>query len=33
MSREEALALQSTGWEGGLDELCGGWALQAQLAP
>jgi Arc/MetJ family transcription regulator len=28
MGREEALALQGTGWEGDLDELRGGWMRQ-----
>jgi Arc/MetJ family transcription regulator len=29
MSREEALAMQGTGWEGNLDELRDGWLHQA----
>ena len=28
MSREEALAMQGTGWEGDLDDLRGGWMRQ-----
>lgn len=28
MSREEALAMEGTGWEGDLDELRGGWMRQ-----
>lgn len=31
MSREEALAMEGTGWEGDLEELRGGWA-RGQLA-
>lgn len=29
MSREEALAMQGSGWEGDLDELRGGWRAAA----
>ncbi len=29
MSREEALQMRGTGWEGDLDELRGGWLDQA----
>jgi Arc/MetJ family transcription regulator len=29
MSREEALAMQGTGWEGDLSELRDGWSRQA----
>ena len=29
MSRDEALAMQGTGWEGDLDELRSGWRLDA----
>ena len=29
MSREEALAMEGTGWDGDLDELRGGWLRQA----
>jgi Arc/MetJ family transcription regulator len=32
MSREEALAMQGTGWEGDLDELRGGWLHETSRA-
>jgi Arc/MetJ family transcription regulator len=32
MSREEALAMQGSGWEGDLDELRGGWVRQTSRA-
>jgi Arc/MetJ family transcription regulator len=33
MSRDEALAMQGTGWEGDLDELRSGWSRETQPAP